>query len=287
VRLIAAELLKMRRRTATYVVLAALIVLTILLMVLVGSDRQVVATLFRFPTLWTTAADFPFGLLGSMLAAAYAAAIAGADWNWGVLRNVIARGESRLAYLGAKAVAIGIVLAIGALLVLLVGVVTGLALALLHGVSVGDAFSGSSLELLGRHLLFGFPVLLERGAIGFFVAVVLCRPVLGVATVIVLYVGETIVAALGLVGAMAELMGRLVTGEPAEPRWFQYLPFAVGDQVRAAGTAGVAGAEVPSLDLSLLLGRVPLHEGLLFLALYFAIAVGITVLRTWREEIVA
>ena len=169
-RLIGAELLKMRRRTATWVVLGVLLLLMLLLFALLASDRSLVRLLFPFPTMWVTVADFPFGLLGTMLAVAYAAAIAGADWNWGVLRNVIARGESRVGYVLAKAVAVAIVLGLGVLVVMLVGVAIGLLILLVTGVGIGDPFSATSLETLGRQLLFGYPVLLERAAIGFAVA---------------------------------------------------------------------------------------------------------------------
>lgn len=287
-RLIGAELLKMRRRTATYVVLGVLLILTVLLMALVASDRDVARPLLQFPTLWTTVADFPFGLLGTMLAVAYAAAIAGADWNWGVLRNVIARGESRVSYVLAKAVAIALVLGIGVLIVMVAGVLFGVLVASLQGIALGNPVSSTSLELLGRQLLFGYPVLLERAAIGFAVAIILRSQLAGVVVGIVLYVGETIVTAMLTIGSMATWLERMVTGgEPPPAQWFQYLPFAVGDQVRAAATAGVGGTDVPSLDLSALLGRVPLAEGLLMVGLYFAVAIGLSVYRAWREEVVA
>ncbi len=52
---------------------------------------------FRFPAPTRLIDQFAFATLGGLLAIVYAAAIVGADWNWGVLRNVIARGESRAA----------------------------------------------------------------------------------------------------------------------------------------------------------------------------------------------
>lgn len=287
-RLIGAELLKMRRRTATWVVLGAMVVLTVLLMSLVAGEREMARLLFQFPTLWSTVGDFPFGLLGTVLAVAYAAAIAGADWNWGVLRNVIARGESRVLYVLAKAVAIALVLAIGVLVVLVVGTLLGMLLTSLHDVAMGNPLSPTSLELLGRQLLFGYPVLLERAAIGFAVAIVLRSQLAGVVVAIVLYVGETIVTATLTLGSMAAWLERMMGGgEPPPPQWFQYLPFAVGDQVRSAGIAGVGDAELPNLDFSAFLGQVPLAEGLVMLGLYFAVAMGVSVYRAWREEVVA
>ncbi len=286
-RLLRAELLKIRRRTATYVVLGVMLVLAVLLMALLASDRQLVRLLLQFPTAWTTIADFPFGALGTLLAVAYAAAIAGADWNWGVLRNVIARGESRIGYVLAKAVAIALALAIGVLLILLVGAIAAFAITTLSGISSGNPVSADSLEVLGRQVLFGYPVLLERAALGFAVAIILRSQVAGVVVGIVFYVGETLLAALLVVST---LLPRLLEGgDPPPPQWFQYLPFAIGDQVRAAGMIGAPGAQGPIGGdfASLLLGQVPLAEGLLMLGIYTGTAIGLSLLRAWREEIVA
>ena len=51
-----------------------------------------------------------------LLAIVFAAAYFGSDWNWGVLRNVIARGEGRERYLLAKFIALAITLFIGMLI---------------------------------------------------------------------------------------------------------------------------------------------------------------------------
>jgi hypothetical protein len=288
VRLLSAELLKLRRRTATYVVLGVLLLLMVLLMGLLATERQLVRTLLQFPAAWTTVADFPFGGLGSMVAVAYAAAIAGADWNWGVLRNVIARGESRVGYVLAKAAAVTIVLAIGVAIILLAGGLLAMAMTSLAGVPAGNPISGASLEVLGRQVLFGFPVLLERAAIGFAVAVILRSQVAGVVVGIILYIGESFLTTLLFA---ATLMPRLIQGgsEAIEPQWYQYLPFAVGDQVRAAGMEGAPGVELPmGGDLAaLLMGQVPLAQGLFVLGLYFCLAMGLALLRSWREEVVA
>ena len=66
----------------------------------------------RFPAAYGFINQFVFGL-GSLLAVAYAAAIGGADWSWGVMRVVIARGEGRARYVVAKAIGLAIVLFVG------------------------------------------------------------------------------------------------------------------------------------------------------------------------------
>ena len=285
-RLIAAELLKMRRRTATYVVLAVILILMVLTMGLVASDRELARLTLRFPVLWATAADYPFGALGSLLAISYAAAIAGADWNWGVLRNVIARGESRVAYVLAKAVAIAIVLSIGVAIVLVVGVLLGVVLVSLSGVSFGNPLSQASIEAFGGQVLFGLPVLLERAALGFAVAIVLRSQIAGVVVGIVVYIGEAILTTTLTFSHLAAWMGRFFPDERMPAQWFQYLPFAIGNEVRAA--AAVSTDTLPTTDfMSMLLSRVPIWEALLVLSIYVALALVLSTYRAWREEIVA
>ena len=98
IRLVRAELLKLRRRWASYIVLAILLALMALVYVLIGlvgggRGRTAGDLITRFPGAYGAIDQFVFGL-GSLLAVAYAAAIAGADWNWGVIRVVVAiRGE--------------------------------------------------------------------------------------------------------------------------------------------------------------------------------------------------
>ncbi|HVM31452.1 MAG TPA: ABC transporter permease [Candidatus Limnocylindrales bacterium] len=287
-RLLSAELLKLRRRTATYVVLLVLFVLMVLLMGLLATEQQLMRSLLQFPSAWATVGDFVFGGLGSMIAVAYAAAIAGADWNWGVLRNVIARGESRIGYVLAKGAAVTIVLAIGVAAILLAGAALAFAITSLAGVPPGNPVAASSLEVLGRQVLFGFPVLLERAAIGFAVAIILRSQVAGVVVAIVLYVGEAFLT--GLLFA-ATVMPRLMEGglDRLSPQWYQYLPFAVGEQVRMAGMRGAPGADLPIGGdfAALLMGQVPLAEGLAMVAVYFGLALGLAILRVWREEVVA
>src|SRR5512141_2067660 len=121
-RLVRAELLKARRRQATWVLLIVALVLMAVTYLLVGwgiqSARQYTGdfgsglglNVLEFPAQYSTIGQFAFGL-GGLLAVVFTAAFVGADWNWGVLRNVVARGESRAIYLLAKAAAVAILLA--------------------------------------------------------------------------------------------------------------------------------------------------------------------------------
>jgi ABC-type transport system involved in multi-copper enzyme maturation permease subunit len=288
-RLVGAELLKLQRRMATYVVLGVLLVIMALIYLVVGlSPRGDVvdpaADVLRFPNAYSTLGQFVFGL-GSLLAVAYAAAVAGADWSWGVLRNIVSRGESRVLYILAKAAGLAIVFAIGVLLAFLAGIVLIFLAAAMRGDSAGDPFAARALRQLIDSLVFGYPVLLERAAIGFAVAVLLKSQLAGVVVGIVLYIGEGI---LGAIMLGISLAGRFGGGsfdfEPIGPEWYQYLPFTLGDSVLSGispGTSLEGGFE------SLLLRPVPLEQAILGVVLYLAAALALSAIALHRQEISA
>ncbi len=194
----------MRRRTATYVLLIVPIVLTALVYL---ADRSRDGRLCLPASTWATARRsvlrrrVPAGVradrassrsaFGGLLAIVYAAAIVGADWNWGVLRNIIARGESRARYLLAKAVALAIVLGIGVLIVFCFAFLMTFVAACIYGIPVANPFRGDGLA--GSRWPTspsGYPVVLERAALGFAVAVVLRSQLAGAVVGVVLFVGE-------------------------------------------------------------------------------------------------
>ena len=274
----------MRRRTATYVVLVIPIVLMVLITTLAASDRDTINVIGQFPAAYQTAMDYALGSLGTLLAMAYAAAIAGADWNWGVLRNVIARGESRIRYLLAKAGAIAIVLTIGVVVISIVSLAFIVLIGLLTQIRMGDPLSGLSLAVLRDQSFLGLLVLFERASIAFAVAVVLRNQIAGVIVGIVLFIGESIISSILLLTSI----GRQVfePGSPPLPvQWFQFLPFAVGNEVRAAATG--APTSLGSDFTSLFLTRADLPVALAMLLAYLVIAIGISLLAIRREQIVA
>jgi ABC-type transport system involved in multi-copper enzyme maturation permease subunit len=285
-RLISAELLKMRRRTATYVVLSVPIVLMVLITALAASDEEAIELIAGFPGAYQTALDYALGALGTLLAMAYAAMIAGADWNWGVLRNVIARGESRTRYILAKAVAIAIVLTIGVAIISAVSLAFVVLVGVLSSVRTGDPFSGLSLAVLRDQFFLGWLVLLERASIGFAVAVVLRSQVAGVVVGIVLFIGESVISSILLVSLIATRLAD-PGGAPLPVQWFQFLPFAVGNEVRAAATSAAAAPTSGDDFISLFLTRAELPAALVVLLLYLVAALAISVLAIRREQIVA
>lgn len=279
-RLFLAEFLKLRRRWASYIVLILLLGLMALIYVLIGASGGGGgggASFVSFPGSFGIINQFVFGL-GSLLAVAYAAAIAGADWNWGVFRVAIARGESRSRYVLLKFVAIGFVLLIGVLIAYLVGLLLTYLAASLAGVQPGNLLTRNRLDELARSLYLGFPVLVERAAIGFAVAVLLRSQLAGVIVGIVLYIGESILAAVLIGIAIAE---QGFSGfDQLGTQWFQFLPFSIGDSVLAE-TTGIGGRDLTSLVLS----PIPLVTALLVTGVYLVVSLGAALLAAERSEI--
>jgi hypothetical protein len=287
VRLLGAELLKLRRRLATYVVLGLLLgIMGLIYLVLGLTGRGEMGpaglALLTFPDAYAILAQFVIGL-GSLLAVAYAAAVAGAEWNWGVLRNVISRGESRALYIVIKGVALAIIFAIGVLIAYAAGILMIFAAAALAGISAGNPFSAAGLRQLTDSLVLGYPVLIERAAIGFAVAVLLKSQLAGVVVGIALYIGESILAGIMLVISFA---GRFTPGEgmdlsPVGPDWYQYLPFSIGDSVL---TAVVPSSATGGLE-EMIQRPVPLEQAFVGVLIYLAVAIVVSVVAVQRQEI--
>ena len=266
-------------------VLGVLVVLMALVYLLIGAvssrnddtDGAGVDIILRFPSAYAVINQFVFGL-GSLLAVAYAAAIGGADWTWGVLRVVVARGEGRSRYVLAKAMGIAIVLVIGVLVAYAAGIVFTFGAASLASVSAGSPLGTTGTETLWMSLVLGTFVLLQRAAIGYAVAVLTRSQVAGVVVGIILFLGESILATILTVMSI----GRGFSGGLAqrETQWYQYLPFSIGDSVLSAAASSLPG------DLSeALLRPVPLEQAVLGTAAYLVGALAIAALATERAEI--
>jgi ABC-type transport system involved in multi-copper enzyme maturation permease subunit len=285
IRLVGAELLKLRRRWASYVVLGVLVVLMALVYLLIGAlssradaeDAAGVGLILRFPNAYAVINQFVFGL-GSLLAVAYAAAIGGADWTWGVLRVVVARGEGRSRYVLAKALGIAIALIVGVLIAYGAGVLFTFGAASLASVSPGQPLGTTGTETLWMSIILGTFVLLQRAAIGYAVAVLTRSQVAGVVVGIILFLGESILATILTVMSLGRGFGGGLAQR--ETQWYQYLPFSIGDSVLSA-----AASSLPS-DLSeALLQPVPLQQAVIGTGVYLVAALAIAALATERAEI--
>ncbi len=279
-RLLAAETLKLRRRWASYLVLGILIGLMALIYLLIGSmaggGPSGASAVLRFPNSYGFINQFVFGL-GSLLAVAYAAAIAGADWNWGVFRVIVARGESRTRYVIIKFLAVAIFLVMGILIAYAAGIALTLLAGTMSGAAVGDPLSRGGAEDLARSLGFGSLVVAERAAIGFAVAMLLRSQLAGVVTGIVLFIGEQILATVIL---FTTLSGTGFGGDlgPIGPEWFQFLPFSIGDSVLSEAPSIGDGPES-------LLNPVPLELGIVVTLLYLLGSLLVAAVSAERSQI--
>ena len=289
-RLVRAELLKMRRRQATYVVLFVALILMAITYMLTGQTMGVLQGAITFPTAYGLIGQFAFGL-GGLMAVVYSAAIVGADWNWGVLRNVVARGESRVNYLLAKAIALAIVLAIAMLIIFAVGIVLTYLTGWLYGVPVSSPLRGRGLQDLFDWLVLGYPVLLQRAALGFAVAVILRSQLAGAVVGIVLYVGEAVITATLTLATLAGRFGGAfdpdggINFEPIGPEWFQFLPISIGGNVLNAAPGGAAASASGGLE-QLFLRSVPLELALPIVIVYLIVSIGAAIIALLRQEIV-
>jgi len=282
-RLLGAELLKLRRRWASYVVLGVLLVLMTLVYVLIGltSPRGggLAANLvIRVPSAYAVINQFIFGL-GSLLAVSYAAAIGGADWNWGVLRVIVARGEGRSRYIAVKFLGLAIACTVGVLIAYAAGIALTFLGAALAGSSAGDPLAGEGTATLVRSLVFGTFVLLQRAAIGFAVAVLLRSQVAGVVVGIVLYIGESILSTVLVAISFGGSAFRSL--ETHDSQWFQFLPFSIGDSVLSAATSSSASGDLSRM----LLEPVALGAAAFAVAVYLVGALILAMAATERAEI--
>jgi ABC-type transport system involved in multi-copper enzyme maturation permease subunit len=287
-RLVRAELLKIRRRQSTWVMLIVALVLMGLIFLIAGIAFKALG-IIEFPQAYSYLSQFTFGL-GGLLAVVYAASYVGADWNWGVVRNVVARGESRTNYLLAKAAALAIVLAVAVLIMFGVGLVLAYVTGALYGVPVSNPLRGRGLQDLFDNLVLGYPVLLERAALGFAVAVILRSQLAGAVIAIILFLGEsilkTILTGLTLAGMITngfEPGGAGFDFQQPGPEWYQFLPISVGDYVvgAAPGTTASLGGGLEQF----LLKPVPLEQALTAVVIYGVIAMVLAVIAINRQEI--
>jgi ABC-type transport system involved in multi-copper enzyme maturation permease subunit len=289
-RLIGAELLKMRRRMMSYVLLITLIsVMSLVFLViggLAGAFFQQVGNgiggelpAIPFNSVYAITGELVFGL-GSLLVIIYVGGLVGGDYSWGVLRNAFSRGESRIAYALAKAAALAIVVSIGVSIAFLIGALMVLGVATTARIDLGSPFKADVVTDLLKALGLGLLVLFERGAIGFAVSVILRSQVAGIVVGVILYIAEPFISN---ILTLISLIGQagFATGSSTTPHWSQFLPFSIGSSVLAEGHASMASFSAGLTPI------VPLAQALPVLLAYGAIALGVACLVMRRQEIVA
>ena len=240
-RLLRANLHKLRRRPATWVTFLLLIGLLLLVLLAVVAGAQTAhepqavlgARLFvTFPRAYELLLAMVLGI-GGLLAVTYGAAIAGSEWTWGTLKAAVARGESRGRYTITGFAAVAIYTWIGFMLAFLVSVAGAAVGATILSVSLsgmGDAQAiGRLPELFGRAAL----AMTMNASLGFAIATVARSQLAGIGVGIGLYFAE------GIAGIFL----------PDVIKWF---PFASASAVVASSGAssgmGGGGGMGASLD---------------------------------------
>lgn len=286
--LVRAELLKIRRRQATYVLFVIELILTAIVF-LAGGRFWTISGIVSFPEAYATFFFQTIYQLGSLIAIVFAAAYVGADWNWGVLRTIVARGEGRERYLMAKFIALAITLAIALLIMFAAGFVLTFLQSLVYGIPMASPLRANGLQDLVAWLVVGFPVLLQRAAIGFAVAAIFRSQLAGAVVGIVLFLVESVLTTiLTILSATSGLGNGLGNGldsgiQPVGPEWFQFLPVTIGGDVLGAlpGGGGLNSTDLSSIFLK----PVPFYIALGCVFLYLVVALAIALIALRRQEI--
>jgi ABC-2 type transport system permease protein len=230
-RLFVGTLRKLPRRQATYITFGFLIALLLLIYLAIGASANTIRNgpngdrtldILRFPGAYNSLLSFLLGL-GGLVALCYSAAIAGSEWQWGTLRNAVARGEGRVYYVVVTFIAIVVLVGIGLLISFLIGILIVMAASSIAGVGTAGANDPTTLGQLPEKLLRGWLAVSEQAAIGFAIATLTRSQFAGVVAGI----------ALSIVEPFATLF---------LPDVIKYAPFeAAGAVLASSGTGGGFG----------------------------------------------
>ena len=268
--LFASGLRKLRRRPATWVTLGLLAGLLALVIVAVGAtsnragatgpERAAILSLVTFPQAYDEILTFILGL-GGLFAVIYGAAIAGSEWQWGTLKNAVARGQSRSRYVLLTFASVAVTIAVGLVITFIVGVIAALVGATIAGVSTSGLTDSATLGRLPEQFVRGWVAIVEEGALGFAIATLAGSQLAGIGAGIALYFGETF-AGIFL------------------PDIVKYLPFSVATASVATGNSpggGFGGSRtVAALDA---------NTALLLVVLWLVGALIVAAVYTERAEI--
>jgi hypothetical protein len=197
-RLFLGTLRKLPPRQATYITFGFLIGLLALIYLAIGASSGTIRsqpngaatlTILGFPEAYNALLGFILGL-GGLVALCYAAAIGGSEWQWGTLKNAIARGEGRVYYIIVTFLGIVLLVGVGLLLSYLVGIFIVFLAANIAGISTSGMGDQATLQALPEKLLRGWFAITEQAAIGFAIATLTRSQFAGVVAGIALFIVE-------------------------------------------------------------------------------------------------
>jgi len=212
--MLAAELLKVRKRWMPYVLLLVMAGGTAVQIWLVGyvswtkesevEFQQSALQAFALP--WSLSALLDAGQFwGAMLVGILTASIVATEHGWGTVRQALIRGQTRNQYLAMKLLGIALIAAVTLLLAFGIGVcLSVIATAVADRPITLDVPGGpSALDIVLMILRAGYGIL-PYGLLAFCLAVVGRSTTLGVAGILLFMFGEAILmAVLGAIGGVA------------------------------------------------------------------------------------
>jgi ABC-2 type transport system permease protein len=251
---VAAELLLMRKRASTWILLGIWVALAMMFAYVVayvtylnGSGREPLEALLPQGLVGTLLAGFPF--FGGVLALMLGVLTFGSDYGWGTLKTVFTQGPGRLSVFAARLAALAIALVPFVLVVFALGALASVAIAVREGADIAWPEPG----LLLRGMLAGWLLLAVWAAFGVLLAV-LSRGTALATGIGILYA----LVVEGLLSALASQVGLLDRLVELFLRANAYsLAATVGvsrDEVSDAGPGSFSGPFVDGSQALLLLG---------------------------------
>ncbi len=221
--ILAAELLKVRKRWLPYVLLLFAVAGAAILIWLGGYGswqdeedfqfRQDALRTFSLP--WSIPALLDTGQFwGAILVGILTASVVATEHSWGTVRQALIRGQSRSQYLAVKIIGIAAVATVSLLLAFGVGVVFSIiATALADRPITLDVPGGPSVPVVGLMVLRAAYGILPYGLLAFCLTVVGRSTAMGLAGTMVYMFGEAIIVALLRgIGGVADDLSSFVLG---------------------------------------------------------------------------
>ncbi len=268
-RLLGANLRKLRTRPASWVTLALLVGLHALVMFFVILGTQVstdptealgARQLLTFPAAYQITLSLVISI-GGLLAVTYAAAIAGSEWSWGTLKSAVARGEGRATYLLLLFAAVTVATWVGLVAAFVVGVAVTALGAVVIDVGLGGMGDIDALLALPERFARAGLAMAMNASLGFAIATLTRSQLAGIGVGIGLFFAE------GIAGIFA----------PHVIKWFPFTASGAAVEGGAGGGVVVNGAEIgASLDST---------TAIVVTVLWLVGALAVAVIRAERAEI--
>jgi ABC-2 type transport system permease protein len=215
--LLAAEILKMRKRWFPYILLFLLFVFAFVQVFLFGYviysnssdsfEQQDAIRAFSIP--WSLQGLLDSGQFwGSLITGIFASSTVATEFGWGTVRQALIRGQSRASYLALKIAAITVVAAAGLLLAFFFGLLVSLfSMSLTDRTITLDVPGGPSVPEIVLMVLRAGYCIIPYGMLAFCLSTVARSTTAGVITVVLFLFGEAIILGIlnGLGGSWADM----------------------------------------------------------------------------------